>query len=60
VQRTTEQITSDLWPLSSEADAVIRRELVRGIATGSNPRTTASPDHEAAPRAASTAASPGR
>lgn len=41
VQRTTERITSELWPLSSEADAVIRRELVRGIATGSNPRATA-------------------
>lgn len=42
VQRSTERITSELWPLSSEADAVIRRELVRGIATGSNPRATAS------------------
>lgn len=41
VQRTTERITSDLWPLSAEADAVVRREIVRGIATGSNPRTTA-------------------
>jgi hypothetical protein len=42
VKRSTERITSELWPLSSEADAVIRRELVRGIATGSNPRSTAS------------------
>lgn len=41
VRRSTEKITSDLWPLSAEADGVIRRELVRGIATGSNPRTTA-------------------
>lgn len=41
VQRTTERITSELWPLSAEADAVVRREIVRGIATGSNPRTTA-------------------
>jgi hypothetical protein len=42
VRRSTERITSGLWPLSSEADAVIRRELVRGIATGSNPRAVAS------------------
>jgi hypothetical protein len=41
VQRTTERITSELWPLSAEADAVVRREIVRGIATGSNPRNTA-------------------
>jgi len=41
VKRSTEQITSELWPLSSEADAVIRRELVRGIATGANPRAIA-------------------
>ena len=41
IRRTTERITSSLWPLSAEADAVIRRELVRGIATGSNPRATA-------------------
>ena len=41
VQRTTERITSELWPLSAEADAVMRREIVRGIATGTNPRTTA-------------------
>lgn len=41
VQRSTERITSQLWPISSEADAVIRRELVRGIAAGSNPRQTA-------------------
>lgn len=42
VQRSTERITSGLWPLSSEADAAVRREIVRGIATGSNPRQTAS------------------
>lgn len=41
VQRTTERITSELWPLSAEADAVVRREIVRGIATGSNPSSTA-------------------
>jgi SPP1 gp7 family putative phage head morphogenesis protein len=42
VKRSSEQITSQLWPLSAEADAVIRREIVRGVATGSNPRQTAS------------------
>lgn len=41
VQRTTEQITSQLWPVSSETDAIIRRELIRGVAAGSNPRQTA-------------------
>jgi plasmid stabilization system protein ParE len=41
VQRSTEQITSKLWPLSSESDAVIRRELIRGISAGSNPRAVA-------------------
>jgi SPP1 gp7 family putative phage head morphogenesis protein len=41
VQRTTERITSNLWPVSAEADAAIRRELSRGIAAGSNPRATA-------------------
>lgn len=42
VKRSTETITSSLWPISSEADAVIRRELVRGIASGLNPRVVAS------------------
>ncbi len=41
VQRTTEQIASGLWPLSAEAQGVIRRELVRGLAAGTNPRATA-------------------
>lgn len=41
IRRTTERITSGLWPLSAEADAVIRRELVKGIATGANPRAVA-------------------
>lgn len=41
VQRSSERITSQMWPISTEADAVIRRELVRGIASGSNPRQTA-------------------
>jgi hypothetical protein len=41
VKRSSERITSQLWPLSTEADAVIRREIVRGVAVGSNPRQTA-------------------
>lgn len=41
VQRSTEQIASDLWPLSSEAQGVMRRELVRGVVAGKNPRDTA-------------------
>lgn len=41
VQRTTERITSEMWPLSAEADGVIRRELVRAVAAGTNPRQTA-------------------
>jgi hypothetical protein len=41
VQRSTEQITSKLWPLPAEADAVIRRQLVLGIASGSGPRDVA-------------------
>lgn len=41
VRRTTEQITSDLLPLSRAAYAAVRRELVRGVAVGSGPRQTA-------------------
>ncbi|MFC0629530.1 phage minor head protein, partial [Kribbella deserti] len=41
VRRTTERITSALWPLSAEADAAMRRELVRGLMAGSGPRQTA-------------------
>lgn len=41
VHRSTEQIASDLWPLSSEAQGVMRRELIRGVAAGKNPRDTA-------------------
>jgi SPP1 gp7 family putative phage head morphogenesis protein len=41
VQRTTEHITSQMWPISAEAQGVIRRELVRGIAAGTSPRATA-------------------
>jgi SPP1 gp7 family putative phage head morphogenesis protein len=41
VQRSTERITSQMWPLSAEADAAVRREIVRGLATGTGPRQTA-------------------
>lgn len=41
VQRSTEQITSLLDPLSDEAYDAVRRELIRGVASGSNPRQTA-------------------
>lgn len=41
VQRTTQQITSRLRPLSAASSSAVRRELVRGIAVGSNPRQTA-------------------
>lgn len=41
VQRTTEQIHASAWPLAAEHQRVMRRALVRGIAVGDNPRTTA-------------------
>jgi hypothetical protein len=41
VQRTTEDITSRLRPLAPAAHAAVRRELIRGVAVGSNPRATA-------------------
>lgn len=42
VQKSTERITSQMWPLSAEADAAVRREIVRGLAAGEGPRKTAS------------------
>lgn len=41
VQRSTEQITSLTRPLSADAYQAVRRELLRGVAAGSNPRETA-------------------
>ncbi len=41
VQRTTEQITAAHYPISDDAYDVVRRELVRGVAAGSNPKDTA-------------------
>jgi SPP1 gp7 family putative phage head morphogenesis protein len=41
VRRATEQITALTQPLSSEATAAVKRELVRGLSSGVNPRETA-------------------
>lgn len=41
VQRTTERITALTYPLADEATAVMKRELVRGMLVGANPRETA-------------------
>lgn len=41
VQRAQDRIVSRMAPLSAEAQAAMRRALVRGIAVGDNPRTTA-------------------
>lgn len=41
VQRATEQITALSLPVSAETAAAIRRELLRGIAVGDNPRAAA-------------------
>ena len=41
VTRSTEQITKLSFPLAAEATATMKRELVRGVLVGSNPRETA-------------------
>jgi hypothetical protein len=41
VERTTQQITSLLRPLSAKATAEMARTLIRGIALGTNPRVAA-------------------
>lgn len=41
VRRSTEQITALTRPLPAEAYDVVRRELIRGVSAGSNPRETA-------------------
>lgn len=41
VRRTTQQITSDLRPLSPSATQAVRRELIRGVASGTGARQTA-------------------
>ncbi|MDN4611944.1 phage minor head protein [Arthrobacter burdickii] len=41
VTRITQQITKDTLPLSEDAQLAMRRNLVRGVAVGDNPRVTA-------------------
>lgn len=41
VNRTTQRITALSRPISAEATDAIRRELIRGMAVGDNPRETA-------------------
>lgn len=41
VRRTTQQITSTLWPLSADTQAAMRSVLIRGVMVGDNPRSAA-------------------
>ncbi|MBB3041211.1 phage minor head protein [Nocardioides soli] len=41
VARSTQQITSRMRPVSASAYDVMRRELIRGVVSGSNPRVVA-------------------
>ncbi len=41
VRRSTQQITSTLRPLSGQAYDVVQRELIRSVASGSNPKVAA-------------------
>ena len=41
VARTTQQIESTLWPLSGDAQAVMRQTLLRGVIVGDSPRDAA-------------------
>lgn len=41
VRRTTEQITARHYPIAPETYEVVRRELIRGVASGDNPRVVA-------------------
>jgi hypothetical protein len=41
VRRTAEQINAAHWPLAEEATASMKRELIRGVVVGDNPRTAA-------------------
>lgn len=41
VERTTKRIHSDIRPLPADVERVMKRELIRGIAVGDNPRKTA-------------------
>jgi SPP1 gp7 family putative phage head morphogenesis protein len=41
VARSTHQITARHYPLAKDATEAVRRELIRGVAAGSNPKATA-------------------
>lgn len=41
VARTAQQITSEMYPLGTQAYDVVRREVLRGVVVGTNPRHTA-------------------
>lgn len=41
VTRATQQITALSWPIGAHANLAIRRELLRGVAVGDNPRAVA-------------------
>ena len=41
VDRVTQRIHAQTWPLASEARVAIKRELLRGITVGANPRVAA-------------------
>lgn len=41
VARSTEQIHAATWPLAANAEAVMKRELIRGVSVGAHPRETA-------------------
>ncbi len=41
VRRTAEQINARTWPLSAQATERMKRELVRGVVVGDNPRAAA-------------------
>ncbi|MER7213204.1 hypothetical protein ABT340_39590 [Streptosporangium sp. NPDC000239] len=41
VRRTAEQVNAAHWPLADEATAALKRELIRGVVVGDNPRTAA-------------------
>lgn len=41
IERSTQQITSTAWPIGPDADAAVRRRLVRGVVVGDNPRLVA-------------------
>lgn len=42
VTRTTQQVTALTYPISQDAYQAMLRELIRGVAVGDNPRTSAS------------------